>query len=194
MSEMNLDYNRMGHKQKESPLNINEFLNSVYKYWNGELEENNFREAVKDLVIKLKREDINSEKYYLAAYSLRKYFSNYLNDEEINFIPEINDLTKNVLISRIDSRVNIMEQEVNAYFAQRNSPFDYFKLSLIEDDELANSILILSSKYMSRTTQDMFRKDSNLVLESFIDERDGRPGVWMSYKGIHLDLSKITND
>ena len=190
-----MEENKLDLKTKRSyQKDFSQLLDKTMGFWNGDIDKEDFKKVLSRLVSKISPEGTNSEDYCLISYSIRKFFPDILSELNLK-ITSLEELLEDPLVKRIDPRINVMSEEINNYFTLRNAPFDYFKLTLIEGNDLANKILEFSTKVLSnrfpQTPQELSNADSNFVIEPFIDERDGRPGIWMSFQGKHLDFSEI---
>ena len=177
--------------------NLGNLFSEGEKLWNGNLDQEKFQHTLQVFIDYYSKTKATSEERNLVSYSLRKFFPNQVNKLEATEIPPMEDLLENRLIKRINARIGFLNNEVKTFFLSQTHSTDYVKLELVDND-LGNYILQLSTRelvcnldnYLNKTSD----SDTKLVIERFTDERDNKPGVWMSISGKQLDFSKISTD
>jgi len=177
--------------------NLGNLFSEGEKLWNGNLDQEKFQHTLQVFIDYYSKTKATSEGRNLVSYSLRKFFPNQVNKLKASEIPPMQDLLKNPLIRRVNAGISILNNEVNVFFLSKTHPTNYLKLELVDDD-LGDFILQLSTRELASKADNYLEKkfgpDTNRVITPFTDERDNKPGVWMSISGKQLDFSKISTD
>lgn len=130
----------------------------------------------------------------LVAYLFASFFSDKIPTEvggtftQIVRTAQATDPAMNKLLTSI----RVLKQEVENYFQHQFYPYDYFLPAPLEN-LLAKDILTLETHRHASNLRRRFQaeKKTGLIVQPFVDSRDGSPGIWMSVKGIEFDQTKL---
>ncbi len=139
---------------------------------------------------------INNQRTGLSALIYRTFFSRNLRPDQRARINEIVEKTAgdSEVVRNLKTSINQVDGFVEDYFADPKADFAVWTPKIEQDSEIAKTVLDLKAQIKMRDLRTAAKKEGKgpeFVFESFVDPANGRYGMWVSSKGIHVDATKL---